>query len=102
MSNTTLRYQPLDGEPAFQRRRPLALSLPLALAQLVATGLLALLRLVITSMLALVIAVVLLEVGLSVAAGRAPASATRLPVERPRVSATGPTATLASQGSLAS
>jgi hypothetical protein len=73
MSKTTLRYQPLDGEPAYQRHRPLALALPLALAQLVAMGLLALLRLVITSVLALVIAVVLLEIGLSVAAGRAPA-----------------------------
>jgi hypothetical protein len=73
MPKTTLRYQPFDGEPACPRRRPLALSLPLAFARLLATGFLALARLVITSVLALVIAFVLLEVGLSVAGGRAPA-----------------------------
>ena len=73
MGRATLRYRPLEGEPACQSHRPIALSLPLAVLRLGATILLALLRLTVTSVAALVIMVALLYVGLRVGGGRVPA-----------------------------
>jgi hypothetical protein len=73
MGNATLRYRPLEGEPAYSRRRPPALSLPLAAARLVAKGCVALARLAVTALLALAIAAVLLVAGLRIAGGRIPA-----------------------------
>ena len=76
----TIRYRPLEGEPAYLRpdgrpsgrRRPLWQSAPLAVARLVATGCLTLLRLVVSTVLALVVAVLLFIGGPIVVGGHNP------------------------------
>jgi hypothetical protein len=73
MGKATLRYRPLEGEPAYRPYRPIALSLPLAVLRLGGTVFLALLRLTVTSVAALVIIVALLYVGLRVGGGHVPA-----------------------------
>jgi hypothetical protein len=73
MGRPTIRYRPLEGEPAELCCRPLLISIPLGVARLALHACFALVRLTVTTVLALVIAVVLLNVGLGIAGGRVPA-----------------------------
>jgi len=72
MGSSTIRYRPLEGEPAELRCRPLLISIPLGVARLALHACLALVRLTLTAAISLAIAVVLFSVALGVIGGRNP------------------------------
>jgi hypothetical protein len=72
MGSPTIRYRPLEGEPAELRCRPLLISIPLGAARLALHACLTLVRLTLSAVISLIIAVVLFSVALGVIGGRSP------------------------------